>query len=94
MELAVVLAAAPWLLLLDEPAAGLTQGEVDNMADLIRTLALAMTIIVVEHDMGFVRQLDSQVTVFHQGRILADGPVGTVLEDERVRAVYLGRKAA
>lgn len=94
VELAVVLAADPWLLLLDEPAGGLTQDEVEHMADLIRSLGRAMTIMVVEHDMNFVRQLDSQVTVFHQGRVLADGPVTTVLEDERVRAAYLGRKAA
>lgn len=94
VELAVVLAAAPWLLLLDEPAGGLTHDEVEHMADLIRGLGRAMTIIVVEHDMSFVRQLGAQVTVFHQGRVLTDGPVETVLEDERVRAVYLGRKAA
>lgn len=94
VELAVVLAADPWLLLLDEPAGGLTHDEVEDMADLIRSLGQAMTIIVVEHDMSFVRQLDSQVTVFHQGCVLTDGSVAAVFEDERVRSVYLGRKAA
>lgn len=94
VELAVVLAATPWLLLLDEPAGGLTHDEVEDMADLIRSLGQSMTIIVVEHDMSFVRQLDSQVTVFHQGCVLADGPAAAVFEDERVRSVYLGRKAA
>lgn len=94
VELAVVLAADPWLLLLDEPAGGLTHDEVAHMAQLIRGLNGTMTVMVVEHDMSFVRQLDSVVTVFHQGRVLAEGPVADVLEDARVRAVYLGRKAA
>jgi branched-chain amino acid transport system ATP-binding protein len=93
LELGVVLGAEPWLLLLDEPAGGLTHDEVDHMAALMLRLRQRMTIMVVEHDMSFVRQLGSQVTVFHQGAVLTEGPVEQVLCDDRVRAIYLGKKA-
>lgn len=93
LELGVVLGAEPWLLLLDEPAGGLTHDEVDHMAALMLRLRQRMTIMVVEHDMSFVRQLGSLVTVFHQGAVLTEGPVEQVLCDDRVRAIYLGKKA-
>jgi len=94
VELGVALAADPWLLLLDEPAGGLTHGEVEHMAQLVRGLAERITVVVVEHDMRFVRSVAQTVTVFHQGRILAEGHADSVLADARVRDVYLGREAA
>ncbi len=92
-ELGVVLAARPWLLLLDEPAGGLTHDEVQQMAELILEIGRTTSIVVVEHDMAFVRQIAQQVTVFHQGRVLRQGAVDDVLSDQVVREVYLGKRA-
>lgn len=92
VELGVVLAPDPWLVLLDEPAGGLTRGEVDRMAELVTELAARATVVVVEHDMNFVRRIAHAVTVFHQGRILTEGPAAQVLADESVRDVYLGKR--
>ena len=94
VELGVALATDPWLLLLDEPAGGLTHGGVEHMAQLVRRLAARITVVVVEHDMRFVRNIAQTVTVFHQGRVLAEGDADAVLADPRVRDVYLGREAA
>jgi branched-chain amino acid transport system ATP-binding protein/urea transport system ATP-binding protein len=94
VELGVAMAANPWLLLLDEPAGGLTHAEVEHMAQLVRRLAERITVVVVEHDMRFVRAIAQTITVFHQGRVLAEGSAEQVLSDERVRNVYLGRQAA
>lgn len=91
VELGVVLARDPWLLLLDEPAGGLTRDEVHRMAALVRALTAKATVVVVEHDMNFVRDIAETVTAFHRGRVLAEGTADAVLSDERVREVYLGR---
>jgi branched-chain amino acid transport system ATP-binding protein len=94
LELGMVLAAAPRLLLLDEPTAGMTRDEVGRTADLIRDIRQHCAMIVVEHDMQFVRMIAETVTVFHQGRILVEDSMARVLRDERVRDVYLGKQAA
>jgi branched-chain amino acid transport system ATP-binding protein/urea transport system ATP-binding protein len=91
VELGVVLAPDPWLVLLDEPAGGLTRDEVDHMAELVTGLTAGATVVVVEHDMNFVRAIAHTVTVFHRGRILAEGSADDVLADERVLDVYLGK---
>jgi branched-chain amino acid transport system ATP-binding protein/urea transport system ATP-binding protein len=91
VELGVVLAPDPWLVLLDEPAGGLTRDEVDHMAELVTGLTAGATVVVVEHDMNFVRAIAHTVTVFHRGRILAEGSAADVLADERVLDVYLGK---
>jgi len=92
VELAMVVASDPDLVLLDEPAAGMTDGEVERLASIIRDLNRTHTVIVVEHDMHFIRMIGDQVTVFHQGRILAQGHVESILANETVRDVYLGKK--
>ncbi len=93
LELAVVLASDPKLMLLDEPTAGMTQAEVQRTAELIRDIARDRTMIVVEHDMQFIRMIAERVTVFHQGRILAEDTMDAIMADERVRDVYLGKQA-
>lgn len=94
VELAMVVASDPRLVLLDEPAAGMTGGEVERLASIIRDLNRSHTVVVVEHDMQFIRMIADQVTVFHQGRILIEGRVEAVLSDPAVRDVYLGKKHA
>lgn len=91
LELGVVLAAEPWLILLDEPAAGMTKDEVARTAELIREINKTATLIVVDHDMPFIRMIADRVTVFHQGKILTEDHVDRVLRDPRVRDVYLGQ---
>ncbi len=91
LELGLVMAGDPRLMLLDEPTAGMTRQEVVRTARLLRTLAQDRAVIVVEHDLQFVRMVADSVTVLHRGRILAEGSAQTVLEDVRVREVYLGR---
>ncbi len=93
LELGIVLASEPRLMLLDEPTAGMTQHEVHQTAELIRDIARDRTIIVVEHDMQFIRMIAERVTVFHQGRILAEDTMDAIMADERVRDVYLGKQA-
>lgn len=92
VELGVVLAAEPWLILLDEPAAGMTAEEVARTAELIREINQTATLIVVDHDMPFIRMIADIVTVFYQGAVLLEDQVDRVLSDERVREVYLGKK--
>ena len=92
VELGIVLAGDPWLVLLDEPAAGLTGDEVERMVAVIREINDHATLIVVEHDMHFIRMIAKMVTVFHQGRVLIEEDVETVLSDETVRDVYLGKR--
>lgn len=94
VELAMVVASDPELVLLDEPAAGMTDSEVERLASIIRDLNRSHTVVVVEHDMQFIRMIADFVTVFHQGRILVEGPVGDVLANPMVRDVYLGKKHA
>ena len=93
VELGMLLASEPQLLLLDEPTAGMTSDETARTAELIGKMRQRRAMIVVEHDMQFVRMIAEAVTVFHQGRILIEAPIGEVLRDPRVREVYLGRHA-
>ena len=90
----MVIALAPKLALLDEPTAGMTAAETARTAELIAELNKTMAVIVVEHDMHFIRRLNAFVTVFHQGCILAEGPMHKIMENEEVKNVYLGRDAA
>jgi len=92
VELAMVIASRPWLVLLDEPAAGMTGEEVERMCDLIAEINRDAALIIVEHDMQFIRRIASTVTVFSQGRILVEDDVEHVMADPRVRDVYLGRR--
>lgn len=93
VEFGIVMAADPWLVLLDEPAAGMTADEVDRMGDIIREMTRTAAVIVVEHDMQFIRSLASTVTVFHRGRVLVEDHVEKVMADPVVRDVYLGKQA-
>jgi branched-chain amino acid transport system ATP-binding protein len=90
VEFAAVLAQQPELILLDEPTAGMTHEEVNRTAQLILDINLTHAVIVVEHDMQFIRKIAKQVTVFNQGRILMEDTVERVLVDPRVKSVYLG----
>jgi urea transport system ATP-binding protein len=92
LEIGMLLAQNAQLLLVDEPAAGMTDEETAKTGELLLSLAGKHTIIVIEHDMVFVRQLNSKVTVLHQGHVLCDGSLDDVQNDERVIEVYLGRK--
>ena len=91
VELAMVVAPEPDLILLDEPTAGMSAEETGRTAELILELNRRHTIVVVEHDMQFIRALASKVTVFHQGRVLVEDEVERVLADPRVQDVYLGK---
>jgi urea transport system ATP-binding protein len=92
LEIGMLLAQNPKLLLVDEPAAGMTDEETAKTGELLMSLAGKHSIIVIEHDMVFVRQIARQVTVLHQGHVLCEGTVDQVQADERVIEVYLGRK--
>jgi urea transport system ATP-binding protein len=91
LALSMLIVAEPNLLLVDEPAAGLTDKETEMTAELLVRLKGRRTIIVIEHDMEFVRMLDSQVTVMNEGRILAQGTLEEIRENEEVVQAYLGR---
>ena len=90
LEIALALAGRPKLLLLDEPAAGLSQAEAHLMTDLLHRLDPAITLLIIEHDMDIALQVAQQVTVLHYGRVIADGPRETVKMDPTVREIYLG----
>lgn len=92
LEIGMLLAQNPKLLLVDEPAAGMTDEETRETGELLVSLAGKHSIIVIEHDMVFVRQIARTVTVLHQGSLLCEGTVDQVQADERVIEVYLGRK--
>lgn len=92
LEIGMLLAQNPKLLLVDEPAAGMTDEETHKTGELLLGLAGKHSIVVIEHDMVFVRQIASKVTVLHQGTVLCEGTVDQVQNDERVMEVYLGRK--
>lgn len=94
VEIATVLAQEPELVLLDEPAAGMTHDEVLRTAELIREINRSQALIVVEHDMQFIRMIARKVTVFNQGSILVEDNVDAVLANQSVRDVYLGKQAA
>ncbi len=91
LEIGMLLAQDPKLLLVDEPAAGMTNEEREHTTALLKRLAESHAVVVVEHDMEFVRRLDCRVTVLHEGSVLAEGSLGHVMADERVVEVYLGR---
>jgi urea transport system ATP-binding protein len=91
LEIGMLLAQDPQLLLVDEPVAGMTDAETVKTARLLREINKTRTVVVVEHDMTFVRDLDVKVTVMHEGSVLAEGPLDHVSADERVIEVYLGR---
>jgi urea transport system ATP-binding protein len=91
LEIGMLLAQDPKLLLVDEPAAGMTDAETQQTAELLKDINRNHTIVVVEHDMAFVRELDVKVTVLHEGAVLAEGSIDQVSENERVIEVYLGR---
>ncbi len=92
LEIAMVLAGAPSVVLLDEPTAGMSPDETRQTAAVIRRLNDAgLTIVVVEHDIAFVREVSSSVTVLHQGRVFAEGPIDEITRHEDVRRIYLGR---
>ena len=92
LEIGMLLAQNPKLLLVDEPAAGMTDEETAKTGELLMSLAGKHSIIVIEHDMVFVRQIARTVSVLHQGSLLCEGTVDQVQSDERVIEVYLGRK--
>ena len=87
----MLLVQEPHLLLLDEPAAGMTDAETEYTAELFLQLAGKHSLMVVEHDMGFVETIADRVTVLHQGRVLAQGSLREVQANEQVIEVYLGR---
>ena len=88
----MVLAAEPRVILLDEPTAGMSDQETARTAQLVSALGERISVVVVEHDMEFVRQLDVPVTVFHQGSVFAQGSLTELRQDERVLDIYLGRR--
>lgn len=91
LEIGMLLAQEPRLLLVDEPAAGMTDQETADTAELLRDIAKTQSVVVVEHDMQFVRDLGVKVTVLHEGSVLAEGSLDQVSSNERVIEVYLGR---
>jgi urea transport system ATP-binding protein len=91
LEIGMLVAQSPELLLVDEPVAGLTDEETEQIGDLLISLAQDHSIIVIEHDMEFVRQIARQVTVLHQGSVLCEGTMEQVQNDPRVIEVYLGQ---
>lgn len=90
LEIGMLLMQRPKLLLLDEPVAGMSRAERDRTGELLQAISGEQAILVVEHDMLFVRQFASMVTVLHQGRLLREGPVEDIQNDPEVIEVYLG----
>jgi urea transport system ATP-binding protein len=91
LEIGMLLAQDPKLLLVDEPVAGMTDAETETTAHLLRDIARSHSVVVVEHDMSFVRALGVKVTCLHEGSVLAEGSIDDVSANERVVEVYLGR---
>ena len=94
LEIGMLVAQSPDLLLVDEPVAGLTDEETENVGNLLMALAESHSIIVIEHDMEFVRQIAKQVTVLHQGTVLCEGNMNEIQNDPRVIEVYLGEETS
>ena len=90
LEIGMLLMQNPMLLLVDEPVAGMTRQEMEQTAELLTSLAGQRSIIVVEHDMDFVRSIARKVTVMHQGTILAEGTMDDIQNNDKVKEVYLG----
>ncbi len=91
LEIGMLLAQEPKLLLVDEPVAGMTDAETAQTAELLSAINRTRSVVVVEHDMAFVRALDVKVTVLHEGSVLSEGSIDHVSDDPRVVEVYLGR---
>lgn len=91
LEIGILLIQDPYLLLVDEPVAGMTVQETERTAELLTSLAGERSVVVVEHDMEFVRSIAKTVTVLHQGSVLAEGTMDQIQADARVREVYLGK---
>ena len=91
LELGMLVASEPKLLLLDEPTTGMTQDGKNQTAELIKEISERHTVLLVEHDMHIVRQIAQKVTVLHQGALLAEGPLADVVANETVKEVYLGK---
>jgi urea transport system ATP-binding protein len=91
LEIGMLLAQNPRLLLVDEPVAGMTDVETQQTAELLKQINRDHTVMVVEHDMSFVRELGVKVTCLHEGTVLAEGTIDQVSSNERVIEVYLGR---
>lgn len=94
LEIAMQLVQKPEILMLDEPAAGMGKPETMRTGEILREIKKECTVIVIEHDMDFVRQTADVVTVLHEGKVLTEGTVDAVLADPTVQAVYLGRGRA
>lgn len=90
LEIGMVLMQNPAILLLDEPVAGMTEAEIELTVEILNKLKQSHTILLVEHDMAFVRKIADVVTVLHMGALLAKGPIDEIEQNEQVRAVYLG----
>jgi len=90
LEIGMLLMQDPKLLLVDEPVAGMTPQEVDKTGEILTSLAKTHSVVVVEHDMEFIRSIASKVTVLHEGSVLAEGSMKSIQENEKVRKVYLG----
>jgi urea transport system ATP-binding protein len=91
LEMGMLVASNPKLMLQDEPTTGMTEEGKRRTADLIRRIARNHTVLLVEHDMHLVRQIANKVTVMHQGQVLAEGPLAEVVQNDQVKAVYLGK---
>jgi ABC-type uncharacterized transport system ATPase subunit len=94
VELGLVLSTDPDLILLDEPAAGMTHEEVQRTAELVREINRSKALIVVEHDMQFIRMIARKVTVFNQGSVLVEDQMENIMRNPLVRDIYLGKQAA
>ena len=92
LEIGIVMLNNPKLILLDEPTAGMTLAETARTADLIRNVFAGKTVIIIEHDIAFVRSLDARVTVLHRGQVLLEGSFDEIAADEGVQRIYLGEE--
>jgi urea transport system ATP-binding protein len=90
LEIGMLIMQDPKLLLVDEPVAGMTPGEVEKTAEILTSLSQSHSVVVVEHDMEFIRSIAKKVTVLHEGSLLAEGSMKSIQENEKVRKVYLG----
>jgi urea transport system ATP-binding protein len=92
LEIGMVLTSNPSLLLLDEPTAGMTPAETHRTSELIQRICEEIPAIVIEHDLKFVREIGTKITVLQRGSLLAEGPIDEIAQDETVRQAYLGKK--
>jgi urea transport system ATP-binding protein len=92
LEIGMVIVQDPDLMLIDEPVAGMTDEESAKTGELLLSIAQDQAILIIEHDMTFVRQIAQTVTVLHEGAVLCEGPVDQVQRDPRVIEIYLGRE--